>query len=351
METSQDKNASQKPEIEAAQDIPDGTGGRNRNVKTLPFSKWWPVGTGALLGIMLRLVFSGKPGGIFSAMNWEFILLVPFAVGAMTVYVAEKKSRRSWGYYIGASALANVLFVLGTMAILIEGVICVIIIAPLFAAMGAVGGLVMGGICRATNWPKHAVYSFSFLPLLLGTLPDTAQNNQYIGIAERAILIPAAPDQIWHQLHNVRDIKPEEVGHAWMYRIGVPLPVAGVTQQTPTGLVRKVTMGKSIQFNQVSTNWKINEHVLWRYHFHEDSFPPKALDDHVKIGGHYFDLIDTEYTLISKDPQSTELRIRMSYRVSTQFNWYAIPIANLLIGNFENVILDFYRQRAIDAVS
>jgi hypothetical protein len=37
----------------------------------------------------------------------------------------------------------------------------------------------------------------------------------------------------------------------------------------------------------------------------------------------------------------------MSYRVSTPFNWYARPIAELLIGNFEEAALRFYARRAV----
>lgn len=315
--------------------------------KTLPFSGWWPVVVGTLFGIALRLFFSGEPGGLFSAMDRAFILLAPLAVGAVTVYVAERKARRSWRYYILAAAMANMLFVIGTMAILIEGIICAIIIAPLFGIFGVVGGLIMGLICRMTNWPKHAVYSFAALPLMLGAFPPDESDNRHIAVTQRTIVIQAPADKIWQQLLNVRDIKPNEVGRAWMYRIGVPLPIAGVTQVTPSGLVRQITMGKSIHFEQVSTDWEINRYVKWRYRFDDDSFPPKALDDHVKIGGHYFDIIDTEYTLTPIDRQSTELKIQMRYRVSTQFNWYANPVAQLLIGNFEDVILDFYRHRSI----
>ncbi|MEJ0086617.1 MAG: hypothetical protein WDO72_13095 [Pseudomonadota bacterium] len=36
----------------------------------------------------------------------------------------------------------------------------------------------------------------------------------------------------------------------------------------------------------------------------------------------------------------------MNYRVSTRFNWYAGPVADLLIGNFEENILRFYARRA-----
>jgi hypothetical protein len=134
-----------------------------------------------------------------------------------------------------------------------------------------------------------------------------------------------------------------------MYRIGVPLPLSGVTQKTPTGFVRQVSMGKSIHFEQVATEWQENRFVRWTYRFDKDSFPPRALDDHVTIGGHYFDLLDTAYTLQPIGPQTTELSITMRYRVSTQFNWYADGVARFLIGNFEEVILDFYRRRAVQA--
>jgi hypothetical protein len=315
----------------------------------LPFSSWWPLVTGALTGIVLRLIFSGKPGGAYTAMSGAFVYLVPIAVGAVTVYAAEAKQRRGWSYCVWAPMLANTLFVLGTMAILIEGLICVIIILPLFCALGVFGGVVMGAVCRATRRRREAVYSFAVLPVLLGFLPANETDDQRMGTIERTIVVEASPQQIWQQLHDTRGIQPGEVGHAWMYRIGVPLPIAGVTRETPTGFVRKVSMGKSIHFDQVATEWQENRRVRWTYHFDKDSFPPHALDDHVTIGGHYFDLLDTAYTLTPTGPRTTELNISMHYRVSTQFNWYAEGVARFLIGNFEDVILDFYRRRAVRA--
>lgn len=317
--------------------------------RTLPFSNWWPLIIGALVGIVLRLIFSGRPGGAYAAMSGAFIYFVPIAVGAVTVYVAELRQRRSWSYYAFASVLANTLFVIGTMAILIEGLICVVIILPLFCALGALGGLVMGAICRTARRRRGAVYSFAVLPILLGALPSNESAHQHVGVIERSINIEATPAQIWRQIHEARDIRPNEVNKAWMYRIGVPTPIAGVTHETPDGHVRKISMGKSIHFDQVATDWQVNRHVRWVYRFAPDSFPPRALDDHVAIGGHYFDLMDTAYTLVPTGPRTTELRIRMQYRVSTQFNWYADAVARLLIGNFEEVILGFYQARAVQA--
>jgi len=81
---------------------------------------WWPLVAGVLYGIAIRLVFSGEAGGPYNAMMSSFTLLVPVLVGALTVMVAERTSRRSWSYYFWAAAGANVLFVIGTLALTIE---------------------------------------------------------------------------------------------------------------------------------------------------------------------------------------------------------------------------------------
>ena len=39
----------------------------------------------------------------------------------------------------------------------------------------------------------------------------------------------------------------------------------------------------------------------------------------------------------------------MNYRVSTRFNWYARPVAELFVSNFEENVLRFYARRAEEA--
>ena len=312
----------------------------------LPFSALWPLLAGAGIGLGLRLVFSADPGQPYSAMAGSFILLAPIAVGAVTVYAAERQRRRSWGYYFLAPFLANVLLVVGSLLILIEGWICAILIVPLFATLGALGGLIMGAICRWTDWPRsrNAVCSIAVLPLLLGAFEPQVALPDRVDEVQRTARIAAPADEVWRQIHHADAIRPAEVERGWMYRIGVPLPLAGIPERTDEGRVRHVRMGKGIQFDQVVAEWRPERHVRFEYRFSEDSFPPRALDDHVRIGGDYFDLLDTSYTLVP-DGDATELTIRMRYRVSTRFNWYAEPLARLLIGNFEDTILEFYRRR------
>src|SRR5690242_18740225 len=101
----------------------------------LPYSKWWPIVGGALFGIALRLVYMGDANSRYAPMMGAFIYLAPFAVGAVTVYLAERQVRRSWGYYLAAGFGSTALFVIGTLLIMVEGWICVIVILPLFAGI------------------------------------------------------------------------------------------------------------------------------------------------------------------------------------------------------------------------
>ncbi|MGO4262376.1 hypothetical protein [Lysobacter sp. TAB13] len=305
-----------------------------------------PVIGGAVIGLGLRLAFNGNPGTTFATMLWIFILLAPFAIGAVTVYLAERIRPRSTAYHFFMPMLSVCLCLLGSMMVMLEGAICVLLIAPVFAVMSAVGGIVMGVICRAAGWSKTpTVYSFVALPIVLALLGVGQDEPRRFEHVERKVLIQAPPTAVWKVLLDADHIRADEVDRAWMYRIGVPTPLAGLTHQTPTGLVREVRMGKGIHFRQMSADWRPQRYVHWQYQFEEDSVPAGALDDHVRIGGDYFDLLDTRYTLTPRG-DATELSIRMDYRVSTGFNWYTVPLADGLIGNFSEVILEFYRHRA-----
>jgi hypothetical protein len=184
------------------------------------------------------------------------------------------------------------------------------------------------------------------LPFLLAPLEHGEPLPARVRSIERTLAVSAPPEKIWQQIMHAQDIRPEELERAWIFRIGVPLPLAGTKQDS----ARRVTMGKRVYFDEVIADSTENRYVRWTYRFYKDSFPPGALDDHVVIGGQYFDVVDTAYTLVPSGDQ-TKVSVQVRYRVSTRFNWYAEPVADLLLGNMAEVNLDFYRRRSESAAS
>lgn len=311
----------------------------------LPYSKWWPIVGGALFGIALRLAYFGDSHSPYGPMMGAFIYLAPLAVGAVTVYLAERQARRTWGYYLFAGFGATALFVIGTLLILIEGWICVIVILPLFAAIGMVGALVMGLVCRLTDWPKQTVYSLALLPLVLGAVEPTENLPTRLRTIERTVVIDAPREVVWEQLMNVRDIRNEEVEDGIAFRIGAPPPLSALSDEEAGQRLRRISMGKRVHFDQIESERREHEYVRWSQRFYPDSFPPGSFDEHVVMGGEYFDVDFVSYSLTSHGTQ-TALKVSMDYRVSTRFNWYAEPVARILLGNLEEVLLGLYRRRA-----
>lgn len=312
---------------------------------TMPYSLWAPLLAGVAAGLVLRFLFKGAAGSNWSAMAGAFIYLSPLVVGALTVYVAETQERRSWGYYLRAPFVANCLYVLGTLLINVEGLICALIIIPMFALLGALGGLIMGVVCRMTHWPKQTLYGFAALPLVFGALGDYLPQPTVLSSVQRSAVVHATPQQVWEHLNHATDIRPEEFGATWAARIGVPMPRSGVTHITPSGRVRVTQWDKAVHFDEPISDWQVGRYLRWTYRFAPTSFPPHALDDHVMIGGHYFDLHDTSFTL-TPVAGGTRLEVVVHYRVTTQFNFYADRVAQLLIGDMLETDLTFYKQRS-----
>ena len=320
----------------------------SRSGSSLPFPKWWPIVAGALTGVVLRIAFYGEPGEPWSAMMGSFIYLAPIAATVITALVAERRQQRTLGYHVVAGMLANVLLVLGTLMILIEGLICAIVILPLFAALGALGALIMWCAFRITGWPKQIAGCVVVLPLIAGAIEPPTGQPQVVRHIERTLTIHAPREIVWAQLANVRDIRAEEVEDTLAFRIGVPPPVSALTEQHDGKRVRRVSMGKRVYFDQEEVERREIEYIRWVQRFYPDSFPPGSFDQHVVMGGDYFDIHDVAYTLVPEG-ESTRLTIAMRYRVSTRFNWYADGVARIVLGNLEETLLQVYASRALAA--
>ena len=141
------------------------------------------------------------------------------------------------------------------------------------------------------------------------------------------------------------EIQPSELGSGFAFWIGVPYPMGAEVIEPRVGGIRKSRWQRGVSFDEEITALETNRYVRWVYHFDDDSFPPGSLDDHVKVGGTHFDLEDTSYRLKPEGPD-TRLEISVRYRVTTNFNWYAAPWADFLVGDTAVALLTFYKNRS-----
>jgi hypothetical protein len=204
----------------------------------------------------------------------------------------------------------------------------------------------MGLVLRWTDRGTTTLNSILLLPILL-MLVEPAVPQQPRLLTERvSIDVAASPHRIWEEIMNARDIHAEELPVNFTHLIGVPRPVEGVNVMTPAGEVRHSKWERGVNFSAYVTERTEDRSITWRYMFTPDSFPKGSLDEHVKIGGQYFNLYDTTFNLTPVSADVTKLEIISHYQVTTDINFYAVPIARFIAQDFMSTILQLYKLRS-----
>ncbi len=204
----------------------------------------------------------------------------------------------------------------------------------------------MAGALRMLKYDPSKLQAIAALPLLLGVVDQHWAMPQANREIRQSIQINAPPEEVWKQLRTARAIQAEELPFSWTHFIGVPRPLEGVNIETDAGEVRFSKWDKGVNFKAIVTDRKDNETITWRYLFDAHSFPPGSMDEHVEIGGRYFDLQQTTFNLKPLGDGSSNLEIVANYRVTSSVNFYAVPAAEFLGQDFIHSILYLYKGRS-----
>ena len=273
------------------------------------------------------------------------IFLVPFILGALFEYVSIKdKPQPIFQNLFKIPFFASVLIIAFTVVVLREGVICLIIMLPIVFITLMIGALAMRLICFALWKPTIKIYSIALLPVLLFLiLPDFSKD--FYGQTQREVIIHAPQNQVFQAINHIGIIRPEEVPSSFIFTMGFPKPVFGMTEQRAEGTVRTIEWERGVKFEETVQASHAPYLLSWNYQFRPDSFPKGSLDDHVEVGGKYFDLLKTDYQLERVDKNTTKLILTIDYRVSTEFNWYSKLWTNYILNEFSDVVMTIHKNR------
>lgn len=295
-----------------------------------------------LIGYAFFDYFFSTPPQKSGVMAISFLVGLPFSLSATIAYRMKARFKAffiSFIIVVLASALSILFFK--------EGAICILMLLGM-SIISLIGGILVGATLATL---KRKLTSSSFmsiflpLPFLLGVVEQHYIAPDLIQEVTQTVYIHAEPTVIWQQLLNPTNIKPSELQDGLAYKIGVPYPVEARTIAPKVGSIRKSVWQRGVTFDEKITALDENRYIAWAYNFNDDSFPPGALDDHVKIGGAYFDLLSTSYMLHPSNG-GTYLDITVKYRITTNFNWYSVPMAYLFISDTADALLNFYRNRS-----
>ena len=297
------------------------------------------VALGAAYGFVARLaVGRSSLAGTYAVMTLGFLVLVPFAMGYLTVRSVRSPSL---AFRVLAPWVPCLIVVAAAWLVGAEGSICIVMALPLMLPLASIGGIV--GASQAGRL-SAALPVVALLPWVMMPLERGRPAVKRFVTTTTSITIAAPPATVWPLVVSVDSITPREQRRALFSTIGFPKPIAATLDRPGVGGVRTAAFERGIVFRETIIAWEPERRI--RFTIFPDAIPATTLDPHVAIGGPYFDVLTGTYELHPLGDGGTQLVLTSEHRVSTAFNPYAVWWADRVMRSIQTNILDVLRDRA-----
>jgi hypothetical protein len=279
-------------------------------------------------------------------MSITFLFLLPTIVGILTVYLSERRRAEKILYRIFAPWIPILLFLMVTLGLAIEGWACWIMILPVFFIAASLGGLIGGYLKFRKKSNKINVSILLLLPLFLspienmvGLAPATYEAYTYIDI-------DAPTDKIWDNVTRVKEITEKEDKGFLSNFLGFPRPVKAELNFEGVGAHREAVFTNGLVFRETVTEYKDNQKMVFTIKANTYDIPSATLDEHVLIGGKYFDVLDGTYEIEKLISGQKRLHLYSHFTMNTTFNFYAGWWGRWIMRDIQNNILRIEKERA-----
>lgn len=278
-----------------------------------------------------------------------FLAILPAFLSALICYIGDPGNEKPASFYWTVPLVLVAVVIIGSVTVLREGVICLIMLAPIWLMSGWIGAFVFRA--QRARTPNQTVLrcSLLFLPLLSGAVESQIPYSQDRVTLERRIVIHASPEEIWpFTLANAHIADTEG---RWTFAqniVGLPRPRATRLVGAGPGAVRTAYWGDSIDFDEIITEWEPGRRLGWRFSFTNSSLQ-NYTDQHIAPDGQFLKIESGDYTLEPLGPETTRLTLRTVYLAKTHANTYAEAWGEILLGDVQDNILAILQQRAESA--
>ena len=297
--------------------------------------------------IILRLFFGVSTWeDLFSVMSVSFLFCLPTIVGVLTVYFSTIEKVKNRAYRIFTPWIPILIFLVITLAFAMEGWACWLMVLPLFLIAASIGGL-NGGYFKMKKQSTNVYISvLAMLPLMMapveamvGTIPGTYEAYTFIDIN-------APADKIWSNVTRVKEIK-EEQDKGWLTRtLGFPRPVKAELNFEGVGAYREAIFTNGLVFHETVSEYIDQKKMVFSIKAYPHEIPSTTMDEHVVIGGNYFDVLNGTYELEKLNETTHRLHLYSHFKLTTTFNFYASWWAKWIMKDIQNNILQVEKQRA-----
>lgn len=314
------------------------------------------LGFGLAYAFFARYFFDSGilPGN--GLLSIAFLLVIPAALGAITAHFIPQEGSGKWWRLAWAPFLVVFTFLVAAILFHLEGIICLIIICPAFLVLAVIGAFLYSTIADKQTSQRDktlVVAAFAVLPFLAAPLENQLSNPDDFRRVENAVVINAPAAVVWQHIIRVAPIPAAALGNSIIDDIGFPRPVEATLTHEGVGGVRHATFERGVEFIETVDEWVPLQRLSFSIVPNTATIPPTTFDEHVIVGGRFFDVLRGTYELQPAGPGRTRLVLHSQQRLSTTLNWYAGLWTSYVMSEIQGRILTVLKQRCetADAVA
>jgi hypothetical protein len=291
------------------------------------------------------LLNMSRAGNAWFASLW-FLALFPAELCALICYIGDPDRNRSARFYWLVPPLLVGIVDVGSALFLHEGVICMIMLSPIWLLSGWAGAFMLRSQRKRAMHRNTLQSSFLIIPLIAGVVEAQIPRPHEQILLTRSILVHATPGEIWPYTLSTRSIGPREGRWTITHNIiGLPRPRATVISGEGVGAVRTAYWGQHIDFEERIIQWAPNQKLGWTFAFSNSSLQDYT-DKHISPDGPFLKIDSGDYTLRRVSSDTTQLTLNTRYIAMTHVNLYARLWGELLLGDTEDNVLTIIKGRS-----
>ncbi len=206
--------------------------------RAIPHSAAGSAFAGAMLTLLAGLGLTLLSVNVLALYGWGLFVGVPFAMGFISVLIYCYHAPRTFASCLGVACLSPMLLGLALLAYALEGLICLLMAAPLALVLAAMGGTLAYSI---QHWRQQSAAAPAMMGMLLVALPlgmtleNWAAPQPPVFAVTSSVEVDAPPDVVWPNVIAFAELPPPR---EWLFRAGVAYPMRAEITGTGPGAVR-----------------------------------------------------------------------------------------------------------------
>lgn len=191
-----------------------------------------------LITVPLGLGVSLLGAQVLTNYGWGLFVALPFTLGFAAALVYGIRQPRSLSGCVGVACLAVILLGAALLALVFEGMICLMMAVPIALPLAALGGACGYTVQRRRWFQTDAPVAFSLLLLFAPGVEwaeHVAVRANPIFAVHTAIDIQAPPERVWKEVVAFSEIPPPT---EWLFRAGIAYPIRAEMRGTGLGAER-----------------------------------------------------------------------------------------------------------------